>query len=294
MAMDSHIRGIDHVLIGVHDLEAAAQRWRDLGFVVTPRGRHIGWSTANVCAMLEASYVELIGMVDASAVRHDIAAFLARGEGGMGLALATDDAAGTAAFWRARGITVHGPQPLARRLEDAEGPVELRFANVVPEIAELGGFVVFACFHLTPELVRRSEWLRHPNGATRLRSCTLLADPPEPATRALTALFGEAAAVNTDHVTAFHAGGQTVVVAPLEDVRLFHPQLGEPEASAAPRLVAVEMEVEDPTRTRRWLEAREIPFEALPDRLAVDPARAFGLALEFLAPGATRSWQRRP
>lgn len=288
--MDRHIRGIDHLLVGVRDLGAAATVWQRLGFTTTPLGRHVGWTTANVCVMLERGYIELLGVLDPSGVRHDIASFLERyGEGGMGVALATDDAAGTARAWGAAGLGVRGPEALRRRIEDGGAEVELRFSNVAPELPALDGFVLFACFHETPRELRRPEWLRHDNGALALRSCTLLADPPQAATAALTAVLGDAAATNTDEVTAFHCGGQTIVVAPVEDVRLFHPELGEPEATETPRLVAAEIAVADLARTRAVLERQGVTFRARAGRIAVDPSFANGLALEFVADGPSRA-----
>lgn len=286
--MDRHIRGIDHLLVGVRDLAAAAASWQRLGFTTTPLGRHVGWTTANVCVMLETGYIELLGMLDPSGVRHDIAAFLERGEGGMGLALASDDAAATAAGWRNSGIAIRGPEALRRRMEDGTEAVELRFLNVTPELPDLAGFVLFACFHETPELLRRPEWLRHANGAVRLRSCTLLADPPEAVTQALARLLGEDTVANTDQVTAFHLGAQSIIVAPVEDVRLFHPALGQPQATAVPRLVAAEIEVADLDQTRHHLEREGVPFSMLAEILAVDPAAAGGLALEFVPAARSR------
>ena len=32
--------GLDHIVVVVRDLDAAAQRWRKLGFTLSPRGLH--------------------------------------------------------------------------------------------------------------------------------------------------------------------------------------------------------------------------------------------------------------
>ena len=66
----SPVLGIDHVLAGVADLEAARAAWRRLGFTVTPRGRHIGWGTGNYCIMFPDDYVELLGIVDPAGDLH--------------------------------------------------------------------------------------------------------------------------------------------------------------------------------------------------------------------------------
>ncbi|MHA1600510.1 MAG: VOC family protein, partial [Alphaproteobacteria bacterium] len=38
-AISESISGIDHVIVGVRDLEAARRAFAHLGFVVSPRGR---------------------------------------------------------------------------------------------------------------------------------------------------------------------------------------------------------------------------------------------------------------
>ena len=52
------ITGIDHVVVGVGDLEGARRTWETLGFTLTPRGRHKGWGTANYCVMFADDYIE--------------------------------------------------------------------------------------------------------------------------------------------------------------------------------------------------------------------------------------------
>ena len=285
--MDRHLRGIDHIVVGVRELEQAAAQWQRLGFTTTTVGRHIGWTTANICVMLEEGYIELLTGVEPAAPRHALAELLAqRGEGGLGIALATDDAAGTAAAWRRIGLEVTGPESLARRLRSDGDEIELRFRNVTPRLCELSGLACFACFHETPESLRRPEWLRHANGALRLRSCTILADPPDAVAAALTRLLGNHTVATTDNVITFHLGRQALVVAPVEDVRLFHPELAELEASPLPRLVAAEIEVLDLQTTRRVLERQGIPYSTGPDGILLDPAMTHGLAIELVAPVA--------
>src|SRR3546814_2361463 len=79
------IRGIDHVLVGVRDLEAARETYARLGFTVSPRGRHIGWGTANYCIMFPGDYVELLGIVDATQFTNNLNRFLESREGLLGI-----------------------------------------------------------------------------------------------------------------------------------------------------------------------------------------------------------------
>ena len=82
------IAGIDHVIVGVRDLEAARETWRRLGFTLSPRGRHIEQPTGNYCVMFASDYIELLGLVEAGDAAHRLGNFLAWREGLMGLAFA--------------------------------------------------------------------------------------------------------------------------------------------------------------------------------------------------------------
>jgi len=56
---------LDHVLVPVTDLEAAAARFRDrYGLVALPGGRHPAVGTANMIIPLGHTYIELIAVVD--------------------------------------------------------------------------------------------------------------------------------------------------------------------------------------------------------------------------------------
>ncbi len=61
---------IDHVLIAVRDLEAAADAiWRAHGLAAVPGGRHPAWGTGNAIVPLGPDYVELIAAVDPARAR---------------------------------------------------------------------------------------------------------------------------------------------------------------------------------------------------------------------------------
>ena len=71
------IRGIDHPVIAVRDMEKARERYRRLGFTIPPRGSHIQWGTGNWCMMFPEDYLELRGIVDPVRYTHNLDAFLA-------------------------------------------------------------------------------------------------------------------------------------------------------------------------------------------------------------------------
>ena len=60
------IAGIDHAVIAVKDLDAAAQNWKQLGFTISPRGTHSAhMGTGNYTIMLGEDYMELLGVLAA-------------------------------------------------------------------------------------------------------------------------------------------------------------------------------------------------------------------------------------
>src|SRR5215216_3577071 len=88
--MRNGIAGIDHVIIGVRDLERARMGWTRLGFTLTPRGRHLGQGTANFCVMFPRDYLELLGFVEPDEHAQRLEAFLAGREGPMAVAFAPE------------------------------------------------------------------------------------------------------------------------------------------------------------------------------------------------------------
>ena len=122
--------GIDHVVIAVRDPDHAAARLTGLvGLEAAPGGRHAGLGTFNRLIWLGDSYLELIGVEDASlAHRWPIgAAAVALLEGGregvVTFALASDDLRGDVALLRAAGAgTGYGDVTEMQRMR-ADGDV---------------------------------------------------------------------------------------------------------------------------------------------------------------------------
>ncbi|MFI4988864.1 MAG: VOC family protein [Alphaproteobacteria bacterium] len=276
------ITGIDHVIAGVRDLEAARQRYERLGFTATPRGSHIGWGTANYCLMFANDYVELLGIADASQFTNNLDAFLARREGLMAVAFASPDAALAAGSLRARGIAAEGPKPLERRLELSEGTVLPRFALVRFPEAAAPGLAAFVCQHLTPELVRRPAWLAHANGAGRILSLTVIVERPADLAEAYERLLGHGAVTPTDHLFTVRIGRHTILFVDPDEFTVLHPKAEALAGIALPYLAAMTVGVASLAATAELLTARGVPFSReADDALVVPPETACGLWLIF-------------
>src|SRR5947207_263980 len=106
---------IDHAVIALRDLDAAAASFSRLGFTLTPRGVHsIG--SQNHCIMFGSTYIELLAAPVAHPWLDYYRRFLERGDGLAALALATEDAADTYSKLRQQGVAARPPMDLSRPL----------------------------------------------------------------------------------------------------------------------------------------------------------------------------------
>jgi hypothetical protein len=283
------ITGIDHTLVGVRDLEEARMTWTRLGFALSPRGRHIGWGTANYCVMFERDYIELLGIVDPAQFTNNLDRVLAEREGLMGVALATDDSAATAAALAARGLHPGEPRDLARQLELPEDTVLPRFKLVHLPPEETPGLSTFVCQHLTPELLRQPPWLRHPNGAVGLVSATVVVESTRPLADAYERLFGASSIVPTDDVLTVHIGrGHRLVFADADDFSALYHDFGvDLDGVRLPYPASMTVAVADLDRTADHLASWQVDHESFDGvAILVPPEAANGVLLQFVADAA--------
>lgn len=276
------ITGIDHVLAGVRDLERARSGWADLGFTLTPRGRHIGWGTGNYCIMLDQGYVELLGVVNPGEFLNNLDTFLSHREGLMGLAFGTDDPARCAAALQAAGIAPDGPKDLKRKLELPEGEVLPEFSLLFLDHEATPGLRAFITHHLTPELIRRPEWQRHANRARRLISITAVVDDPVRTAIGYLPLFGPDRIQVSDAMTVVTPGAGHIRFVTADGLRLLYEALLPLPEHPAPWIAAMKFEVTDKNRCRDFFKERKVPFEKTGKGCLVAPELADGCILEFV------------
>jgi len=278
------ISGIDHVIVAVDDLERARMAWTRLGFSLTPRGRHLQQGTGNYCIMFARDYIELLGVVDAAQGAGGLDAVLRGGEGLRGVAFATRSGDETAAELERRGLHPTPPRDLTRQLELPEGTALPRFKLVSLPSEETPALSSFICQHLTPELVRRPQWLVHPNGVTGVAGITVMVEATEPLRAAYERLFG--AGVNTtDDVLAVHVGGHRLMFATPDDVGVLYPEADIALDRALPAAVALTLRSSDLARTADHLTQWHVAHEELAGGTLIVPAAEANGALLIVAAG---------
>ena len=229
------IDGLDHVVIAVRDLQAAADDWGRLGFTVSPRGLHSPhMGSGNHTIMFGEDYVELLGVVAPQPHNAPMRRFLEGREGLERCAFTTRDAAAGVAALRERGLAGVGPIEFGRPVPlPGGGETEARFSVFQwPEEEAPGGVRIFACQHHTREAVWIPTLQRQGNGATGIRRVLVAdAEPDLAAGRLARLLDGE---VREDGAFRFVPTGPrraAVAFAPREAIAAAHPGL---DAAAMP------------------------------------------------------------
>ncbi|HUI17015.1 MAG TPA: VOC family protein [Alphaproteobacteria bacterium] len=280
--MSLGIRGIDHPVIAIRDMAQGRRTYERLGFTVPPRGSHLEWGTGNWCIMFASDYLELRGVVDAGRYLHHLDEFLAVREGLMGVAFDVADAAASFEKAVAAGVAAMAPRELTRRFELAEGDTFPRFRLVfLGEGAAPGLAGALMIQHMTPQLLRRPEWLEHPNGAVAVQSLTAVVQAPRNARGAFERLFGHVGGGVQGAIAVRLERDQGVeLVSPPEAVRR---GLALPGVSP-PYMAALALRVRDLARTATVLAKNGVPFERPePRRLRVGPEQSCGIICDFVA-----------
>lgn len=219
------ISGIDHVVILVEDLETGIRQYRDLGFTVTPGGKHPRYTHNALVSFADGSYLELIAFWELAeegqdAEMHRWQRHLAHRGGlidyAIGLAPLED---GLAAI-RARGIAVSGPHPGARSRPDG---VQVAWKMGATD-AKHPGSLPFMIEDVTPREVRvpGGEATVHANGVRGIHSLAIVVGDEAAAAERYAALLG---------VPGEQTAAGTVFPIGPHRVRLFEPG-ADPDAAA--------------------------------------------------------------
>ncbi|HEY7688628.1 MAG TPA: VOC family protein [Dongiaceae bacterium] len=281
MIGESAIAGIDHTLIGVRDLEAARAAWSRLGLKLTPRGRHIGWGTANYCIMLERGYIELLGIIDPQQFTSGLDKFLEQREGMLGLAFQSQEAAKTAAWLQTQGLHPEGPRDLARALELPEGDLMPAFKLVHLPPEETPGLRAFFCQHLSPEIIRGKGWIIHALRAVSLEAVVAVVDDPAALASAYRRLFGDDAVRLEGGAASVATGEGTLEFVTPAALRAMYPGIDIPKV-AAPWCAAMRIGVLILADAADYLDASRVTNIVTPRGIAVPPAEMNGVIVEFV------------
>ena len=278
----SEIAGIDHAVIATRDLDRARRQYQRLGFAPTPRGQHPSLGSINHCLMLsEGNYLELLGLASPDAPRPYYRDFLERREGLAAIALQTDDAAAARQRLAQAGLQPTELVRFGRPVELPEGTRQAQFATTDIALTQTPGGRVFLCQHFTRDLVWRSEYLTHPNGALGLAAITIVVEDPTTAAVRYRQILGVEPVCQT--------GAASLTCGP-SLLRLTTPAAfadrhrGDPVVALVPPYMAgIAIKVRDRERAAALLQSNGVPHrQTAGGGIRIDSTEAVGAILELI------------
>jgi catechol 2,3-dioxygenase-like lactoylglutathione lyase family enzyme len=284
-------RGLDHIVHAVHDLDAAVEFYRRLGFQVGARNRHPrAWGTQNQIVQLRGTFIELLSVADESgivphATRHfSFGAFnrdfLAHKRGLSMLVLAGRGAADADDF-RSMGIGDFEPYEFEREGKRPDGTaIKVAFALAFAADPKAPATGFFTCLHRHPEYFWNPAFQVHANTATAVTGVVLVAARPSEHESFLAAFTGAGMckampggiAIQTER-------GNIQVVTPtaFSDLHGVAP----PDVSGGARLAALRFSVRDKGTVKSIFEQAKIPVTMAGNSIVAGPQAAMGAVLVF-------------
>ncbi len=187
MSANDEVLGLDHVVVAVHDLDAAIASYRATGFTVQVGGTHPGRTSHNALIVFQdGAYIELIAWAAPAPTERWWRVVQEHGEGIVDFALLPRDAAAALAAAQARGLqTMTGPLEGGRVRPDG---VQLRWQTVRHATPELP----FLCGDITPRSLRVPEGdvRQHANGALGIAGLEIAVNDLDAAELRYRALLG--------------------------------------------------------------------------------------------------------
>ncbi len=162
------LKGIDHFVIVVPELEAAIKSYGELGFTVVRGGKHnIGTHNALI-ALADGSYIELIAFLT-PVTGHPWYDAMSKSGGIVDFCAQTDDLVADVATFRRAGISINDPNGMTRDRPDG---YRLSWVLSIPN-APFNGSVPFLIKDETPRDERVPRERTHRNGVTGLANLVL-------------------------------------------------------------------------------------------------------------------------
>ncbi|MEN3384178.1 MAG: hypothetical protein V7608_4222 [Hyphomicrobiales bacterium] len=274
----------------MHDLDAAAARYAQLGFTVGARNRH-PWGTHNRIVQCPGVFIELLTVGEPELIpppgprRFSFGAFtrdaLARGEGLSMLALEGKGAAADAQAFRAAGIGDFEVFDFAREAKRPDGTtVNVAFSLVFAADSKAPETAYFTSQNHYPENFWNPAFQAHPNSVITIAGVVLVAENPADHHVFLKAFSDVSDLKSTSSgITIETPRGEIQVMDP--SAYRAHFAAEPPDVSRGARLAALRFAVRDMDALRSVLEQGGVAAIDHMGKRVVPPQTAFGATLAF-------------
>lgn len=188
------LTALDHVIIGVRDLDEATRIFRDnLGLIPSGGGVHTSGGTANRIIVIGDTYLELIAVRTAKDAQASMVNRLTKGEGYLNFVLSSNDIQADSAAMRERGIALVGPKSGTLNAGDGRSRSWTRTNVERPDLTQHYPFLIQ---HDSTGEERRSRlagWATppmHPLGVSKVLSVTVAVENLSEAARRFGHIYG--------------------------------------------------------------------------------------------------------
>lgn len=293
------LTSLDHIIIGVRDLEQAARIFgQKLGLLPSGGGIHPIGGTANRIIVIGDTYLELIAVYLPEEAQESIRRRLEKGEGYLNCVFTSDDLDADSQAIRARGVALIGP--VAGSLRSADGR-ERAWRRVDVERLDLTQRYPFIIQHDSTGDERRRRlagWSAppiHPLGAGKVHSVTLAVENLAEASRRFAQIYGwqpsepfsavsEGLDAQVVSYSLSHSGQTFELAAPIPQARGSHAlrdhleQFGE-------SLYRMTLQVSSLAQAGRYLDEHAVPYtsvEGTRPSLWIDARQSCGAPIVLL------------
>jgi catechol 2,3-dioxygenase-like lactoylglutathione lyase family enzyme len=188
------LTAIDHIIIGVNNLEQAATQFsQKLGLAVSGGGIHPTGGTANRIIVIGDTYLELIAIHNPAEAQQSMLDRLAFHEGYLNFVLASNDIEADSKAMINRGIPILGPTPGLLRAADGRTRGWSRTNIERQDLAQRYPFIIQHDSVGEERRFRLAGWITPPEhalGVTQVRSTTIAVANLAEATQRYQSIFG--------------------------------------------------------------------------------------------------------
>lgn len=283
--MTHPVKGVDHLFLLVNDLDESAEKYRKLGFTLSPRGLHSKEKgTGNYTIMFPHDYIELLGVVEPTdRNEHQRDKLQHQGEGLHAVACRIDNAENAKQSLAELGIATGPVGAFARPVElpnGGEGIAAFEAVSFADEEVPQG--MVFMCQHKSRDMVWRPELLDHKNGAIGLAAIVGVSNDPENTARKFSCLYADGAVDIRDGIAHVLTGENSadLVFMSEEHAKQYFPGMDIKQTPIS-AFSALRIKAKNLDTVAQILSENGVAFSETPSGLAIAPVHASGTILEF-------------
>jgi catechol 2,3-dioxygenase-like lactoylglutathione lyase family enzyme len=290
------LTSLDHIIIGVHHLDAAADTFaHKLGLLPSGGGVHPAGGTANRIIVIGDTYLELITVDRPEEAQESIRQRLAKGEGYLNFVLSSNDLEADCQAMRQRGVTVFGPKPGSLRSGDGRSRAWMRADIERLDLTQRYPFLIQHDSMGEERRRRLAGWStppEHPLGVFKVLSVTLAVEDLDEASRRFSHIYG--LQPSAPFSAASQGMGARIVSFTLDQsgqaFELATPALEDKGPNAlrdyldrfSESVYRVTLLVRDLAQARSYLDEREVAYTEVSGAqplLWIDPAQSYGASL---------------